>query len=338
MSRTGTPLVIAHRGASGHLPEHTLPGYALALLQGADFIEPDLVSTRDGVLVARHENEIGGTTDVALHEEFASRRRTQLIDGVPVTGWFTEDFTLAELRTLRARERLPALRPGNARHDGEFGIPTFDEILALLSQVNEVRRGQGLPLIGVYPETKHPTHFAKLGLALEAPLLAALAQRGAGAPVFIQSFERGNLESLHEHCTHPLVQLMQVEGGPWDRNGHGEFASYAQLATPEGLRQVARYAAAIGVQKEMVMGVDAAGLLVPTDLVRHAHEAGLAVHVWTFRAENHFLPQPLWRGVNPAGHGDLAAEIQMFAAAGIDGLFSDYPDMARLAMPGDGAT
>jgi len=338
MSRTGTPLVIAHRGASGHLPEHTLPGYALAMLQGADYIEPDLVATRDGVLVARHENEIGGTTDVARHEEFASRHRMQVIDGAPVSGWFTEDFTLAELRTLRARERLPALRPDNARHDGEFGIPTFDEILALLSQVNAARRGQGLPLIGVYPETKHPTHFANLGLALEPPLLAALAQRGDGAPVFIQSFEMQNLMSLHERCAHPLVQLMQVEGGPWDRSGGNGLASYAQLATPDGLRQVARYATAIGVQKEMVMGVDAGGLPVPTDLVRHAHEVGLAVHVWTFRAENHFLPQPLRQGADPAGHGDLAAEIQMFAAAAIDGLFSDYPDLARMALAAQGST
>src|SRR5512139_98907 len=326
------PLVIAHRGASGHLPEHTLPAYALALLQGADYIEPDLVATRDGVLVARHENDISGTTDVAARGEFAARRRTQPVDGVPVTGWFTEDFTLAELRTLHARERLPALRPQNALHDGEFGIPTFDEILALLSQVNAARRAQGLPLAGVYPETKHPTHFAGLGLPLETPLLAALAGRGGGAPVFIQSFERGNLESLRSRCPHPLVQLMSVEGGPWDRSGSEGFASYAQLATPAGLRQVATYAAAIGVQKEMVLRVDAAGRPVPTGLVRHAHEAGLAVHVWTFRAENHFLPGTWRRGQDPRGLGDLAAEIRAFAAAGIDGLFSDHPDLARAGL------
>jgi glycerophosphoryl diester phosphodiesterase len=326
------PLVIAHRGASGHLPEHTLAGYALAVLQGADFIEPDLVATRDGVLVARHENEIGGTTDVAAHDEFAARRRTQLVDGVPVEGWFTEDFTLAELRTLRARERLPALRPRNALHDGEFGIPTFDEILALLSQVNAARRAQGLPLVGVYPETKHPSHFAGLGLALESSLLAALEAHGDGAPVFIQSFETANLAALRERCAHPLVQLMQLEGGPWDRSGTGRFERYAQLATPAGLRDVARYANAIGVQKEMVLGVDAQGRAVPTDLVRHAHEAGLAVHVWTFRAENAFLPSPLRRGADAAGHGDLAAEVQMFAAAGIDGLFSDFPDIACEAL------
>jgi len=324
-----TPLLIAHRGASGHLPEHTLPGYALAMLLGADYIEPDLVATRDGVLVARHENEIGGTTDVAAHEEFASRRRTQQIDGEQVTGWFTEDFTLAELRSLRARERLPQLRPGNARHDGEFGIPTFDEILALLSQINAARRAQGLPLVGVYPETKHPTHFASLGLALEPALLASLAARGDGAPVFIQSFEMGNLQALRERSGHPLVQLMQVEGGPWDRNGSSEFASYAQLCTPQGLRQVATYAKAIGVQKEMLMSVDAEGRMKATDLVHRAHEAGLAVHAWTFRAENHFLPTALQRGGTPADHGDLAAQVRTFVATGIDGLFSDHPDLAR---------
>jgi glycerophosphoryl diester phosphodiesterase len=324
-----TPLVIAHRGASGHLPEHTLPAYALAMLLGADYIEPDLVATRDGVLVARHENEISGTTDVAAHEQFAARRRTQLIDGEPVTGWFTEDFTLAELRTLRARERLPQLRAGNALHDGEFGIPTFEEILALLSQVNAARRAQGLPPVGVYPETKHPTHFARIGLALEPPLLATLASHGDGAPVFIQSFEMGNLQALHGRTDHPLVQLMQVAGGPWDRSGSGEFASYAQLCTPEGLRRVATYAQAIGVQKEMVMSVDGGGRLVPTDLVRRAHEAGLAVHVWTFRAENYFLPGSLRRGEDPREHGDLAAEVRAFAATGIDGLFSDHPDLAR---------
>lgn len=338
MSRAATrPLVIAHRGASGHLPEHTLAGYALAMLQGADFIEPDLVSTRDGVLVARHENEIGGTTDVAAHEEFAARRRTQMMDGEAVTGWFTEDFTLAELRTLRARERLPALRPQNARHDGEFGIPTFEEILVLLSQVNAARRAQGAPLVGVYPETKHPSHFRGLGLPLEPLLLDALARLGEGAPVFIQSFEVGNLEALHAAgCVHPLVQLMQVEGGPWDKRGGGQFSSYAQLSTPEGLRQVARHARAIGVQKEMVMTAGGAPA-VATALVRDAHDAGLAVHVWTFRAENHFLPVDLRRGSEPQEHGDLAAEIRAFVSVGIDGLFSDFPDLACLALANDSA-
>jgi glycerophosphoryl diester phosphodiesterase len=327
------PLLIAHRGASGHLPEHTLAAYALAILQGADFIEPDLVATRDGVLVARHENEIGGTTDVAAHEEFADRRRVQCIDGVQMEGWFTEDFTFAELQTLRARERIPKLRPGNAQHDGQLGIPGFDEILALLAQVNAARSAQARPPVGVYPETKHPSHFAALGLALEPPLLTALARSAGTAPVFIQSFEVGNLEALRERCDHPLVQLMSEEGGPWDRFGVARVPewTYQHMATPAGLARVARYATAIGVQKSMVMRERADGLQ-PTSLVQDAHAAGLAVHVWTFRAENEFLPRALKRGAESSAHGDLAAEILRFRDAGMDGLFCDHPDLARAAL------
>jgi glycerophosphoryl diester phosphodiesterase len=330
------PLLIAHRGASGSLPEHTLPAYALAILQGADFIEPDLVATRDGVLVARHENEIGGTTDVAAHPEFAARRRRQRIDGVEVEGWFTEDFTLAELKTLRARERIPELRPQNARHDGEFSIPTVQEILQLLAQVNVARRAQGLQPIGVYPETKHPSHFAALGLPLEPLLLNALDSNAKGAPVYIQSFEVGNLQALREHCDYPLVQLMSVEGGPWDLAGTNGSApqrwQYRNMTSADGLKDIARYAQAIGVQKEMVMRAAADGSPTPTPLVQDAHAAGLKVHVWTFRAENHFLPEALRRGAGPAALGDLAAEIRAFVAAGIDGLFSDQPALARAAL------
>jgi glycerophosphoryl diester phosphodiesterase len=313
-------LLIAHRGASGYLPEHTLAAYALGILQGADFIEPDLVATRDGVLVARHENEIGGTTDVAAHPEFAARHRRLVIDGVETEGWFTEDFTLEELRTLRVRERIAQLRPGNARHDGQLGIPTFAEILEYLAGVNASRAVAGQPLVGVYPETKHPSHFARLGLALEAPLLAALARGLHGAPVFIQSFETGNLQWLHQHSAFPLVQLMEAEGGPVDRAG----ASYAQMATPAGLAEIARYAAVIGVEKTMVV---AGGPLVPA-----AHAAGLAVHVWTLRAENAFLPAALQSGPDPAAHGDLAAEVRGYVAAGVDGAFSDHPDLVRAAL------
>lgn len=334
-----TPLLIAHRGASGYLPEHTLAGYALAIAQGADYIEPDLVATRDGVLVARHENEIGGTTDVANHEEFADRRRSQFIDGVQVQGWFTEDFTFAELKTLRARERIPALRPENAKHDGEFGIPSFDEILQLLAQVNAARGAQGRPSVGVYPETKHPSHFAALGLALEAPLLAALSRGGGTAPVFIQSFEVGNLEALRECCDYPLVQLMSADGGPWDRfgtNGPPQWR-YESMAKPAGLKQVARYATAIGVQKGMVMVETAEGALSATALIGDAHAAGLAVHVWTFRAENNFLPRGLRTGDNPATHGDLAAEIRSFVGAGVDGMFCDHPQIGHAALKDGGA-
>jgi glycerophosphoryl diester phosphodiesterase len=308
------PLLIGHRGASGYLPEHTLPAYALAILQGADFIEPDLVSTLDGVLVARHENEIGATTDVATHDEFASRQRKQHIDGVEMDGWFTEDFTLAELKTLRARERIPQLRPGNARHDGQFEIPTFDEILDYLAQVNATRALGGLPLVGVYPETKHPAYFSAVGLALEPSLLASLRRALGAAPVFIQSFEVANLQRLRKQCDYPLVQLMAAGSGPWD------------------WRVLAGYANVAGVQKNMLMNETADGALESTSLVRDAHAAGLAVHAWTFRAENVFLPAALRRGNEPAAHGDLGSEIAAYVAAGIDGLFCDHPALAAAAL------
>jgi glycerophosphoryl diester phosphodiesterase len=327
-----SPLLIAHRGASGHLPEHTLPAYALAILQGADYIEPDLVSTRDGVLVARHENEIGGTTDVAAHPQFASRRRVQRIDGIEFDGWFTEDFTLEELKTLRARERIAHLRPHNALQDGKLQLVTFDEILAYLAQVNAIRAQGGLAPIGVYPETKHPTHFASIGLALEEPLLASLAKGAGIAPVFIQSFEVGNLQQLRTRCGYPLVQLMAATGGPWDQQGKGGSSEYSVMISPEGLRCIAGYATAIGVQKSMVMREAASGALVGTSLVADAHAAGLAVHAWTFRAENCFLPRVLQRGDDPAAQGDMAGEIGAFVAAGVDGLFSDHPGLARSAL------
>jgi glycerophosphoryl diester phosphodiesterase len=322
-----TPLLIAHRGASGYLPEHTLAAYSLAILQGADYIEPDLVATRDGVLVARHENEIGGTTDVATHPEFAGRRRTQCIDGVEICGWFTEDFTLAELKTLRARERIPQLRPGNSQHDGRLEVPTFDEILVLLAAVNATRALAGLAPVGVYPETKHPSHFAALGLALEPPLLEALKTGLGAAPAFIQCFEVGNLRALRRRCEYPLVQLMAANGGPWDVTG----ATYAGMAAPAGLQAVAEYANAIGVEKTMVMG-EGDGGLTPAPLVAAAHAARLAVHAWTFRAENCFLPNVLRVGGEPASHGDLAAEIRAHLAAGVDGLFCDFPALARAAI------
>ncbi len=313
------PIVIAHRGASGERPEHTIAGYRLAIDLGADYIEPDLVLTKDGVLVARHENEISETTDVAEHPEFAARKATKVIDGQKVTGWFTEDFTLAELKTLRARERLPKLR--STEYDGEFEIPTFEEILALLAEVN---KGRKTP-VGVYPETKHPSYFVSIGLPHEAPLLAMLDRfgyRGRTAPVYIQSFEVGNLMDLRAKSDLPLIQLMDAEGGPADRPGN----SYAAMTSPAGLKMVAAYADGIGPNKAMVIPRAALGRLgKPTTLVSDAHAAGLRVHPWTFRRENYFLPLGDKGSINPAGHGDLAGEIRAYLDTGIDGLFSDNP-------------
>jgi glycerophosphoryl diester phosphodiesterase len=283
-----TPIVIAHRGASAFRPEHTLAAYELAIELGADFIEPDVVSTRDGRLVARHENEISGTTDVASRPEFADRRTAKEVDGRRKEGWFTEDFTLAELRTLRARERLPELR--GTEHDGRFGVPTLEEVVALAARAD----------VGVYPETKHPSHFAALGLALEAPLLAAL--EGFAGPVFIQSFEAGNLRALRTRTDHPLVRLTV-----------GEAPDVAEIAG---------YAHAIGPHKDQVIPREGDGRLgEPTALVADAHAAGLLVHPWTFRPEAEFLPAGL----------DGDAELDAFLALGVDGVFADDPGAAVAA-------
>lgn len=313
------PIVIAHRGASGELPEHTIAAYTRAIDLGADFIEPDIVATRDGHLIARHENEISGTTDVAARSEFASRKTTKTIDGETVTGWFTEDFTLAELKTLRARERLPDLR-GTA-NDGRFEVPTLDEIIALAKA-----RGAG-----IYPETKHPSYFAAIGLPLEAPLVAALDSAGwrdAAAPVFIQSFEVVNLKRLRTMTGVRLIQLVAAEGGPAD----GSHPDYAAMLTPAGLATIATYAAGIGPQKSLVMSAGSDGRGVPTRLVEDAHAAGLVVHPWTFRAENHFLPLPFRKGDDPRAHGDLASEIAAYLAAGVDGIFTDFTAEAVAAV------
>lgn len=322
------PLVIAHRGASGHVPEHTLAAYALAVLQGADYVEPDLVMTRDGQLVSRHDNELGLTTDVARHAEFASRKRTQMVDGSSLDGWFSEDFTLAELKTLRAIERIPQIRPGNTRFDGQFEIPTLQEIIDLVKRL-EASEGRQ---IGLYPETKHPTHFQKLGLAMEQPLLAQLKKNGydsSDAPVYIQSFEVDNLKTLSQLTPIRLVQLLWIEGQPYDQQARGTTLSYAQMLTPAGLQDIARYAAGIGPEKSLVIPRDAAGNLgQPTRLVSDAHAAGVTVHPFTFRAENNFLPNDLRKGDDPAAHGDIEAEVRAYLATGIDGLFIDHPDVA----------
>jgi glycerophosphoryl diester phosphodiesterase len=327
-NQVDTPIVIGHRGAPGYRPEHTLEGYRLAIRMGADYIEPDLVSTKDGVLVARHENDITGTTDVAEHPEFAARRTTKTIDGNQVTGWFTEDFTLAELRTLRAKERLPLVRPGNTRYDGRFQVPTFDEVLDL-AQAEGRRRGTP---VGVYPETKHPTYFDSIGLSLEEPLAQALQRHGLDRPsshVFVQSFETGNLRELNDLVRVPLVQLVDSSGAPYDLASSGDDRTYADLVTPKGLREVASYADAVGTNKDLVLPRDTAGATgEPSDLVRDAHAEDLLVHVWTLRDENQFMATNFRRGADPNAKGDARAEIHAFLDAGVDGIFGDYPDTA----------
>jgi glycerophosphoryl diester phosphodiesterase len=306
------PIVIAHRGASGERPEHTLAAYELAIAQGADVIEPDLVPTKDNILVARHENEIGATTNVAAHPRFAARQTTKVIDGQPVTGWFTEDFTLAELKTLRARERIPALRPANVAHDGRYQVPTLAEIITLAKKHG----------VGIYPETKHPTYFAAVGHPTDRLLVDQLHGAGwttADAPVFIQSFEVANLKRIAAMTKLRLIQLLDARGGPAD----GSVASYAAMATPAGLADIARYAWGIGPNKAM-LGDGA--------LVRDAHGAGLRVHAWTFRAENQFLAAGFVRGDDPAGHGDLAGEIMAALRLGIDGFFTDFPQIGAQAI------
>jgi glycerophosphoryl diester phosphodiesterase len=295
-------LIIAHRGASGHRPEHTIEAYSLAVDMGADVIEPDLVSTKDGVLVARHENEIGGTTDVA--DKFPDRKTTKTIDGASVIGWFTEDFTYAELHTLRAKERL-AFR--SHAYDGKFPIPTFDEVIALADRRStEVGRP-----IGVYPETKHPTYFKSIGLPLERRMLETLAKHGKTRRedlVFIQSFEPSSLQTLRPLTSLRLVQLL-------DR---GADVSPARLA------QIATYADGIGANTRLVIPANGDTLGSPTSLVEDAHRAGLFVHVWTLRSEPVFL--------SPVYGGDPKKEYLQFASLGVDGIFGDFPDVAHAAL------
>lgn len=305
------PLIIAHRGASGHRPEHTLEGYALAIAMGADFIEPDLVSTKDGVLVARHENEIGSTTNAAA--VFPDRRTQKVVDGVTVDGWFVEDMTLDELKTLRARERLEFR---SHEYDGQFVVPTFDEVLALADSAGKAR-GR---VVGVYPELKHPTYFVGLGLDMTPPLLRALEARGLTtrtSAVFIQCFEIATLRALRGKTQARLVLLLSGADVPYDRAVAGDLRTGAELVSPESLRDVVEYADAVGVNSRMVVG---AGVGAPvTSLIADAHAAGLAVHVWTLRSEPQFLAERYG--------GDAFAEVLELVRLGVDGMFGDYPDV-----------
>jgi glycerophosphoryl diester phosphodiesterase len=325
------PLVIGHRGASGYRPEHTIGAYTLAIRQCADYIEPDVVATSDGVLVARHENEISTTTDVAAHPEFAARRTTKVIDGIPFTGWFTEDFTLAELRTLRAKERIPGVRPQNTAFDGLEPIPTLEEVVELAQRR---RTCDGRP-VGVYPETKHPTYFRSIGLPLEERVVDVLHRHGfldADDPAIIQSFEVGNLRHLAGLTEVRLAQLINCTGAPYDVASAGHPYTYADLVTPAGLEFIAGYADVVGVCKDVLIRVGADGRLgPPTPVTADAHAQGLDVHAWTFRRENLFLPPSLRSGPDLTAPGDMVTEVRTFLAAGVDGVFTDNPDLAVAA-------
>lgn len=351
------PLIVGHRGASGYLPEHTLEAYRLAIAQGADFIEPDLVATKDGVLIARHEPMMSGTTDVASRPEFASRKTTRRVDGIETNDWFAGDFTLAEIKTLRAKQ---AFADRDQSHNGKYQIPTFQEVVDL-AKAESTRLGR---TIGVYPETKHPIFHAAIGLPLEDRLLDALKAAGwteKSSPVIIQSFETANLRYLRGKTQVRLFQLVDADdvdkdGGivlaapfdkPYDFVVTGDKRTFKDLVTAEGLKEIATYADGVAPWKpyllpgKQVVGTDGKPqdlnkdgaiderdrvLLPPTDVVSNAKAAGLQVHTWTFRSEPKRLASDF--------KGDAAAEYKAFFALGIDGLFSDFPDAAVKARDG----
>ncbi len=327
------PIVIAHRGASGYRPEHTLAAYELAIELGADYVEPDLVPSKDGMLVARHENEISGTTDVSAHPEFASRRAKKTIDGKSMEGWFTEDFTLAELKTLRARERMPAVRQHNTIYNDRYPIPTFQEIIDLVKR----KEGELHKQIGIYPEVKHPTYFASIGLANVAPLVEVLNRNGynkPSSPIFIQCFETATLKQLKKMTKVNLVQLLADDELPYDLVAKNDPRKVEDLVNSTGLAEIATYAQGIGPSKNLLVGRDSSGKLgKPTTLVSDAHKNGLVVHPWTFRNENQFLPANYRSNdqnndSSSAQYGNAFAEYKLYYDLGVDGVFSENPDTA----------
>jgi glycerophosphoryl diester phosphodiesterase len=327
-----SPIVFGHRGAAGYRPEHTVASYELAARMGADFIEPDLVSTKDGHLVVRHEPEIGGTTDVADHPEFADRKTTKVIDGTSYTGWFTDDFTLAELKTLRAKERLPDVRQRNTIYDGRYEIPTLQEVIDLRAKLSkELGR-----TVGIVPEVKHSSYFRAEGLAIEPKLVQALRDNGldkADSPVVVQSFETANLRELDDEIDVPLVALLDSPTViPGDVQAAGGTSTFADLATPAGLKGLAEFADWVGPSKSYIIPTDAAGeWQAPTSFVDDAHAAGLKVVPYTFRNENQFLPPSLRSSADPNAYGDAFSEYKAFFDLGVDGVFSDNPDTAVAA-------
>ncbi|MFJ8334049.1 glycerophosphodiester phosphodiesterase [Streptomyces sp. NPDC094437] len=327
------PTIIGHRGASGYRPEHTFGSYQLALDMGADIVEAgDLVPTKDGHLVCRHEPEIGSTTDVADHPEFAGRKTTKSLDGVATTGWFTEDFTLAELKTLRAIERIPANRPHNTLYNGRWEIPTFEEVLKWQDEQTRKRGKQ----VWIYPETKHPTYFRKLGLGVEERVAKVLHKHGKDrrdSPVILQSFEPTGVQRLNTLVDNPLVVLLSsADSRPWDFVESGDPRTTADLITPKGLREIAGYAQGIGPTLDLVVPRTADGSLdAPSTLVRDAHKVGLILHPYSMRNENPFLPTEYRKGSAADAYGDAFGAFQTYFATGIDGLFTDNTDTALLA-------
>jgi len=333
------PLVLGHRGACAHRPEHTLASYARAVADGADFVEPDLCISKDGVLVVRHENNIAETTNVSTHPEFAARRVTKTVDGQTITGWFTEDFTLAELKTLRAKERLGPLRPESQQYDNEFQILTFDEMLDFLAAAAATR---GRP-VGVIPEIKHSTYFAAAGLPMEQRFLDTLHAHSylATAPVIVQSFEIANLQWLRPRIADMrnvrLLQLTENDVAPADRAAAGDKRPWAQILTPAGVAEIAQYADFLAPWNRDLIPVLPDGTFgAPSSLFDLAHRAGMLVATWTFRPENHFLPGALQDHAgdgarNPTGS---VAEIRHYLAAGVDAFFTDDPALGRVAVDG----
>ena len=334
-------IVVGHRGASALRPEHTLASYQKAIDDGADFIEPDLVSTKDGVLVARHENEIGGTTNVSVLSQFADRKKTKIIDGTSLTGWFTEDFTLSELNQIKARERIPALRPDNVQYNDQFNIPTLEQIIEL-AENHYKKTGK---VVGLYIETKHPTYFQKQNLSLEDPILKTLAKYQYTrdiAPIYLQSFEVNNLKyfkdqlTLHKTLKYAkIIQLYDEKSlSPADFVAQGIKTTYGDMATAQGLTDVAKYANGVGPWKPYIFNET---YTAPSDFVKNAHAVNLKVHPYTFRPENNFLANNLkcstaTTDASKRCEAGANKEYEMYFKAGVDGVFTDDPGLGRKAV------